>query len=138
MSSAVMDETTLSIGEVARRAGLATSAIRYYERAGVLPAAERVGGRRLYGPDAVRRLAVIGIAQQAGFRLAEIRELLDGTDAGEPAGDTLRALAERKLPEVEALIARAEAMRAWLELARACGCPTLDVCALFERGAAAP
>src|ERR671921_206234 len=71
MSSAAMDQTTLSIGEVARRAGLATSAIRYYERAGVLPPAERVGGRRRYGPEAVRRLAVIGIAQQAGFTLAE-------------------------------------------------------------------
>jgi MerR family transcriptional regulator, redox-sensitive transcriptional activator SoxR len=138
MSSAAMDETTLSIGEVARRAGLATSAIRYYERAGVLPPAERVGGRRRYRPEAVRRLAVIGIAQQAGFTLAEIRELLDGTDAGEPAGDTLRALAERKLPEVEALIARAEAMRAWLTLARECGCPTLDVCALFDGRPATP
>jgi MerR family transcriptional regulator, redox-sensitive transcriptional activator SoxR len=132
-----MDEPTLTIGEVARRAGLATSAIRYYERAGVLPPAERVGGRRTYGPDAVRRLGVVAIAQQAGFSLAEIRELLDGTDAGAPAGDTLRALAERKLPEIEALIARAEAMRAWLELARECGCPTFDVCALFEGGAAA-
>jgi len=127
-----MDEPTLSIGEVARRAGLATSAIRYYERAGVLPPAERVAGRRTYGPDAVRRLGVVAIAQQAGFTLAEIRELLDGTDAGAPAGDTLRALAERKLPEVEALIARAEAMRAWLALARECGCPSLDVCALFD------
>jgi MerR family redox-sensitive transcriptional activator SoxR len=133
-----MDETTLTIGDVARRAGLATSAIRYYERAGVMPPAERVGGRRRYGPGAVRRLGVIGIAQQAGFTLAEIRELLHGTDAGEPAGDALRALAERKLPEVDALIARAEAMRAWLELARECGCPTLDVCALFEGGGAAP
>jgi MerR family transcriptional regulator, redox-sensitive transcriptional activator SoxR len=132
-----MDDPTLSIGELARRAGLATSAIRYYERAGVLPPAERVGGRRTYGPDAVRRLGVVAIAQQAGFSLAEIRELLDGTDAGAPAGDTLRVLAERKLPEIEALIARAEAMRAWLELARECGCPTLDVCALFEGGAAA-
>jgi MerR family redox-sensitive transcriptional activator SoxR len=133
-----MDDTTLTIGEVARRAGLATSAIRYYERAGVLPPAERVGGRRRYGPDAVRRLGVIAIAQQAGFTLAEIRELLDGTDAGAPAGDALRALAERKLPEVEALIARAEAMRAWLALARECGCPSFDVCALFDERATAP
>jgi MerR family redox-sensitive transcriptional activator SoxR len=133
-----MDERTLSIGEVARRAGVATSAIRYYERTGLLPRAERVGGRRTYAPDAVRRLGVVAIAQQAGFTLAEVRELLDGTDAGAPAGDTLRALAERKLPEVEALIARAEAMRAWLELARECGCPSLDVCALFDERSTAP
>jgi MerR family redox-sensitive transcriptional activator SoxR len=134
-SRAGMDEPTLTIGEVARRAGLATSAIRYYERAGVLPPAERVGGRRTYRPGAVRRLGVVAIAQQAGFTLAEIRELLDGTDTGAPAGEMLRALAERKLPEVEALIARAEAMRAWLELARECGCPSLDVCALFDERA---
>jgi MerR family transcriptional regulator, redox-sensitive transcriptional activator SoxR len=133
-----MDEPTLTIGEVARRAGLATSAIRYYERAGVLPPAERLAGHRRYGADAVRRLGVIAIAQRAGFTLAEIRELLDGTDAGAPAGDALRALAERKLPEVEALIARAEAMRAWLTLARECGCPSLDVCALFDERPTSP
>ncbi|HEX2105464.1 MAG TPA: MerR family transcriptional regulator [Solirubrobacteraceae bacterium] len=132
-----MDEPTLTIGEVSRRGGVATSAIRYYERAGVLPRAERVGGQRRYGLDAVRRLGVVAIAQQAGFTLAEIRELLAGTDAGAPAGDALRALAERKLPEVEALIARAEAMRAWLELARECGCPSFDVCALFDAERAA-
>jgi MerR family redox-sensitive transcriptional activator SoxR len=137
-SSDAMDESSLSIGELARRAGLATSAIRYYERAGVLAPAERVAGRRRYGPEAVRRLGVVAIAQHAGFTLAEIRELLDGTDAGAPAGDALRALAERKLPEVEALIARAEAMRAWLTLARECGCPTLDVCALFDGRPATP
>jgi MerR family redox-sensitive transcriptional activator SoxR len=132
-----MPEPDLSIGEVARRAGLAPSAIRYYERTGLLPAPERLAGRRRYGSEAVRRLEVIAIAQQAGFTLAEIRELLRGTDVGAPAGDALRALADRKLPEVEALIARAEAMRAWLALARECGCPTLDVCALFDERAAA-
>ena len=126
-----MDDTELTIGEVAKRAGVATSAIRYYERVGVLPEADRVSGRRRYGPATVDRLATIAIAQRAGFTLDEITELLRGSDAGE-ASASLQALAQRKLPEVKDLIARAEAMREWLQVAADCGCPTLDVCDLFR------
>src|SRR5687768_5719384 len=97
----------LTIGQLASRTGLATSAIRYYERRGVLPPAERVSGQRRYGPEAVRRLEIVGVAQRAGFTLDEARVLLD-------SGAPLRELAARKLPEVEALIARAEEMRSWL------------------------
>jgi MerR family transcriptional regulator, redox-sensitive transcriptional activator SoxR len=118
-------EETLTIGQLARRAGLAASAIRFYERSGVLPAPERVGGQRRYGPDALRRLEVVAVAKRAGFTLGEARVLLE-------SGEPLRDLAARKLPEVEALIARAEEMRSWLLAASDCECPTLDVCALFE------
>lgn len=129
-------DPTLPIGEVAARAGLRTSAVRYYERIGLLPAAERVGGKRRYGPEVLERLAVIATAQRAGLSLDEVRDLLEGVDAGEPAGERLQALARRKLPEVEALIARAEAVRGWLEAAAECRCPTLDDCPLFEPAAA--
>ena len=125
-----MDDT-LTIGQLAHHAGLATSAIRYYERTGVLPRAARVGGQRRYGPDAVRRLEVLDVAKRAGFSLDEAKLLLQRADAGTPAFEAVRALAERKLPEVEALIARAEAMRAWLLTATDCSCTTLDACALF-------
>lgn len=128
-------EETLTIGELARRAGVATSAIRYYERLGVLPEPDRVSGRRRYEPEAVRRLEVLGVAQRAGFSLDEIRVLLQSADAGTPAYESVRELAERKLPDVEALIARAEHMRAWLTAAAACSCETFDVCALFEPSA---
>lgn len=128
-----MDHPQLSIGEVAGRAGVATSAIRFYERRGLLAVPERAGGQRRYHEDAVRRLEVIEIAKRAGFSLDEVRLLLDASDGGEPAHERLRALAESKLPEVEALIARAEAMRDWLELARECSCSNLELCALFER-----
>ena len=121
----------LTIGEVAARAGIRTSAIRYYERIGLLPEAERVAGKRRYAPDILERLAVIATAQRAGLDLGEVRELLDGVDAGEPAGERLQALARRKLPEVEALIAQAEAVRGWLMAAEQCRCPTLDDCPLF-------
>ena len=121
----------LSIGDVAARAGVNTSAIRYYERIGLLPQADRVAGKRRYAPDVLERLAVIATAQRAGLSLGEVRDLLDGVDAGEPAGERLQALARRKLPEVEALIAQAEAVRGWLQAAEQCRCPTLYDCPLF-------
>jgi MerR family redox-sensitive transcriptional activator SoxR len=128
----------LTIGKLADRFGLNTSAIRYYERVGVLPEPARESGQRRYGPDAVRRLEVLEVAKRAGFTLDETRVLLQSADAGAPAFEALRDLAVRKLPEVEALIARAQEMRSWLLTATHCSCATLDVCALFEADAAAP
>jgi MerR family transcriptional regulator, redox-sensitive transcriptional activator SoxR len=129
-----MDETTLTIGQLAQRFGLKTSAIRYYEANGVLPEPARQSGQRRYGADAVRRLEVLDVAKRAGFSLDEARVLLQSADTGSPAFESVRALATRKLPEVEALIVRAQAMRDWLLTATACSCTSLDVCALFERG----
>jgi MerR family redox-sensitive transcriptional activator SoxR len=83
----------------------------------------------------VRRLGIIGVAKRAGFSLDEIRALLTATDEGAPAHEQLRTLAARKLPEVEALVDRAEAMRAWLTAASVCGCRSLDDCALFRAAA---
>jgi MerR family transcriptional regulator, redox-sensitive transcriptional activator SoxR len=131
-----MKESSLSIGEVARRAGVNASAIRYYERAGVLPPPARMRGQRRYTDEALDRLSVIDVAKRAGFSLDEVRVLLSTTDAGAPAHEQLRSLASRKLPEVEALIERAEAMRAWLTVAQGCQCPTLDVCSLFATSSA--
>ena len=127
-------EETLTIGRLAQRVGLRTSAIRYYERIGVLPEPARVGGRRSYGPEAVRRLEALMVAKRAGLSLDEARGLLEGSDAGRPAFESLREIAARKLPEVEALIAGAQARRAWLLAAVHCSCATLDACALFEQG----
>lgn len=126
-----MDET-LTIGQLAERVGLATSAIRFYERTGVLPEPTRVSGQRRYGPDAVRRLEVLQVAKQAGFSLDEAKLLLQRAEAETPAFEAVRELAQRKLPEIEALIARAQAMRSWMLTATDCSCTTLDVCALFD------
>ena len=126
-----MAEATLTIGEVAKAAGVNTSAVRYYERVGVMPEPERYSGQRRYGPGAVDRLHAVHAAQQAGFSLEEITQLLAGAEDGR-AAEQLRLLAERKLPDVEALIERAERMKRWLELARECQCGSLDVCALFS------
>ena len=121
----------LSIGEVARHAGLRPSAIRYYESIGLLPAPGRVAGRRRYRADVVNTLSVIGAAQRAGLSLDEIKELL-ASDSHGAVSERLREIATTKLPEVEALIARAEFVKGWLEAAAECRCPTLDDCPLFE------
>jgi MerR family transcriptional regulator, redox-sensitive transcriptional activator SoxR len=118
----------LTIGEVARRAGVKASTVRYYESLGVLPEPERVSGRRRYTDDVLRRLAIVDAAQRAGCSLEEIRDLL----SAEPAFERIRALAAHKLPEIERLIEHALAVHRWLEAATACECETLDVCALFD------
>jgi MerR family redox-sensitive transcriptional activator SoxR len=123
----------LSIGEVARRAGVKATTVRYYESLGVLPAPERVSGHRRYTVDVLRRLAIIDVAQRAGFSLEEIAELFAAADA--PAYEQLRALSERKLPAIRDLITRAQAVQRWLEVASACECQTLDVCGLFDDSA---
>lgn len=126
-----MDDT-LTIGQLARRFGLNASAIRYYEAHGVLPQPTRVSGQRRYGPEAARRLEVLLVGKRAGLSLEEIRTVLQHDAAGQPTHESLRGIAARKLPEVEALIERAEAMRRWLAVAADCRCETLDSCAQFQ------
>src|SRR5690349_21808895 len=123
-------QNEILIGELARRAGMRPSAIRYYESIGLLPEPERVAGRRRYAPDALQRLSVIGAAQRAGLSLDEIGQLLAAS--GGAVSERLRSIAERKLPEVDALIERALLVRTWLEAAAACRCPSLDECPLFD------
>lgn len=130
-----MDDANLTIGEVARRAGLNVSAIRYYEAEGLLPQAPRVAGQRRYSVETLNRLGVIDVAKRAGFALDDIRVLLDASDKGEPAHNQLQELAQRKLPEVDELIRRAEVVRAWLKTATNCGCDSFDACALFSDAA---
>ena len=127
-----MDDSNLTIGEVASRAGLNVSAIRYYEAEGLLPTPPRVGGQRRYSDETLSRLGVIDVAKRAGFSLDDICVLLDASDKGEPAHNQLQELAARKLPEVDELIRRAQLVRAWLNTATNCGCDTFDACALFS------
>jgi MerR family redox-sensitive transcriptional activator SoxR len=118
----------LSIGEVAERAGLAASAIRYYEREGLIPKAPRRNGRRVYPADIVDRLAFIHLAQSAGFRIAEIKRLLGGFGRRTPPGERWRALATRKLEELDERIEEAERMKAVLRAVTRCECPTIEDC----------
>ena len=132
------DLAPLTIGAVATLAGRRPSTIRYYEQIGLLPPPARVSGRRVYGADTVRTLAVIETGQRAGLTLDEIRALLSASPDNRAAIDRLREVAERKLPEIRAMIERTELVRGWLECAARCECPNLDQCPLFDDPALPP
>jgi len=119
----------LGIGEIARRAGLNPSAIRYYERIGLLPKSARVNGRCRSDAAILKQLTLVRMAQEAGFTIEEIRTLLSGFPEETPPGDRWRELAQRKLPEVDALIRRMLVVRQVLEESLQCDCLTLDACA---------
>lgn len=120
----------MRIGQVARQAGIRVSQIRYYEEIGLLPEPDRVSGQRRYDVTVLRRLAVIDVAQRAGLTLDEIRELVE--HGNDPMSARLRDLAERRLPEIDALIERAQRVRTWLQTATGCDCRRIDDCALFD------
>ncbi|MDQ6819931.1 MAG: MerR family transcriptional regulator, partial [Actinomycetota bacterium] len=108
----------LAIGEVAARARMSASRIRYYETRGVLPEPERASGRRRYNEEVLRRLAIVDAAQRVGFTLDEIRDLLGARD--EVAHERLRQLAVLKLPELDGLIERASSVRRLLRICSKC------------------
>src|ERR1044071_8918923 len=100
----------LAIGEVARRAGIRASAVRYYESIGLLPAPRRLSGRRRYAEDTVQILKVVQLAQAAGFTIAEIQILLNGFAPETPPADRWQLLAHQKLRELDAVIERTQVM----------------------------
>jgi MerR family redox-sensitive transcriptional activator SoxR len=121
----------LTIGELARQVGVEPSTLRYYEREGLLPASRRVSGWRRYPPEVVQVLRVIRVAKEAGFSLPEIRTLLSGFSPDTAPSARWKVLAVRKLPEVEALIARAQGMKRLLEEGLDCDCLRFEDCDLL-------
>jgi len=117
----------LTIGEVAEQAGVATSALRYYDELGLLPPATRVSGQRRYRPEAVARVGVILLLTDVGFTLAEVGMLL-ASRAESP--QAWHALAEAKVDELRRAEASAQLARTALEHAMKCpkddivDCPT--------------
>jgi MerR family transcriptional regulator, redox-sensitive transcriptional activator SoxR len=125
----------LAIGDVARRAGIRPSALRYYESIGLLPAPKRVNGRRRYDESTVQMLKVVQLAQNAGFTVAEIQTLLHGFAPDTPPAARWQPLARKKLRELDALIERAQQMKHVLETGLNCGCLRLEDCAVvLEEG----
>ncbi|MFC5661941.1 MerR family transcriptional regulator [Kitasatospora misakiensis] len=127
----------VGIGELARQTGLRPSALRYYESLGLLPAARREGGRRVWPAATLRRVALIRMSQRAGFTLAEIRGLLDSSGT---RGTTRqwRALAERKLPELDLVVRQTQRLRDAVAACLACGCMNFADCELLAAGPADP
>ncbi len=122
--------TEMRIGEVAERAGLRTSALRYYERIGLLPEPRRVSGQRRYEPDVLLLLAGIDVAQRAGFTVAEIKNLFYGFRDDARPSERWAGLAQQKLSQLDELIHRTQAMIRLLEEGLRCGCTCLDECSL--------
>lgn len=120
----------LPIGELAAKAHVRPSALRYWEERGLLPGARREGGRRTWPATTLRRVALIRMAQRAGFTLAEIVQLL-GTDTSPSATRQWRALATRKLPELDEYITRTQALRQAVADCLECGCMNFERCGLL-------
>jgi MerR family transcriptional regulator, redox-sensitive transcriptional activator SoxR len=115
----------LTIGEVARRAGVAATTLRYYEQIGLVPAPARLGGQRRYDDSVLARLEVVRLCKSAGFALEEIQLLFADDAPGRPAS---RALAEAKLAEIDAQMDSLARARAVIEWGMRCTCPSIDTC----------
>jgi DNA-binding transcriptional MerR regulator len=121
----------LTIGELARRAGVTTSALRYYEELGLLPPPDRISGQRRYPESAARLVAAILLYSDAGFTLAEQKTLL-ATRVSTP-GDR-RQLMLRKLAELDEQIARAQAAREAIRHGLRCPHEDVTQCTNFNAG----
>ena len=118
----------LTIGEVARYAGIQTSAIRYYEREGLLPAPKRVNGHRRYDPDVLKRLGLIQLVRQAGFGIRELQILFSGIGTDSTKLAEWQSLTAEKIAEMDVLIKRTQATKAWLVEALQRECKGVDDC----------
>ena len=118
----------MKIGELAARANLNASAIRYYEKLGLLATPQRIGGQRRYPTDALYRVLLIRFATDMGFTLAEIRLFLNGLRDNIPVGPRWKKLAARKLVEVEQNIARSLKLKSLLQGLLRCHCTSLEFC----------
>ncbi|MFE9579419.1 MerR family transcriptional regulator [Nocardia sp. NPDC006044] len=123
-----MTDTLLDIAEVAEESGLAPSALRFYEKRGLITPAGRNGLRRTFRPEVLGRLALISCARGAGFTIAEIAGFLRAT----PSDTELRAGMARKATELDEDIARLTRMRDSLRHASTCAHAPLVECPDFK------
>lgn len=112
----------MTVGKLAKRTGVAVETLRYYERRGLLPQAERTeSGYRLFRPEAVQRLRFIRRAQALGFSLDEIAELLSLSEDPQRSAAAVKQLTRTKLEDIEARIRDLQRMqRALAQLDRSC------------------
>jgi MerR family redox-sensitive transcriptional activator SoxR len=118
----------MKIGELAATAGLAPSAIRYYEKLGLLPPAERLGGQRRYSGDTLDRLLLIRFATEMDFTLAEIKLFLHGFRENTPISARWRKLTTRKIAELQQRLTFTRRLLTLLERLQRCRCVQLHQC----------
>jgi len=118
----------VKIGELAQLSEVNSSAIRYYEKMGLLPLPHRHGGQRRYASDALDRVLLIRFASEMGFALSEIKVFLSGLRNDIPVGPRWKKLAHRKIREVDEGIQRARRLKSLLEHLLHCRCGSLQIC----------
>ncbi|MBS1842704.1 MAG: MerR family transcriptional regulator [Acidobacteria bacterium] len=118
----------MKIGQLAKRAGLNASAIRYYEKLGLLPAPARTSGQRRYSSDALHRVLLIRFAGEMGFSLPEIKLFLSGIREDAPVGPRWKKLAARKILEMRQVVARAQRLEKLMCGLSHCRCSSLKEC----------
>jgi MerR family redox-sensitive transcriptional activator SoxR len=129
-----MNQPLLTIGEVARRAGVATSTLRFYEDQGLLLPSRTAANVRRYPREALRRVAFVKAAQQVGLSLDEVRRVLASLPASRtPTRADWERVAKAWRPLLDARIAALERVRDKLTSCIGCGCLSLGACALFNR-----
>src|SRR6266481_4734677 len=115
----------MKIGEVARKAGIAPSAIRFYERIGLLPRGSRQGGQRRFSADMELYLDIIEYARMGGSTIAEFKFLFHDFHKGTAASARWRRLARKKFDELDLQIARLKSMQELLKKTMRCHCINL-------------
>ncbi|MFH1805026.1 MAG: redox-sensitive transcriptional activator SoxR [Pseudomonadota bacterium] len=121
----------LSVGEVARRSGVAVSAIHFYERKGLIHSIRSEGNQRRFGRDVLRLVSIIKVAQRTGIPLAEIRDALANLpDGRSPSAGDWQKLSARWRDDLDARIARLTRLRDQLGDCIGCGCLSMKECPL--------
>jgi MerR family redox-sensitive transcriptional activator SoxR len=122
-----------SVGELAARAGVNTSALRFYEANGLIQSERNQSGHRRYRSDALRRVAFIRVAQRIGLSLDEISTALDSLPSQRtPTRDDWDDISSAWLPRIDEQIAELEMLRDRLDGCIGCGCLSLDTCELYN------
>jgi MerR family redox-sensitive transcriptional activator SoxR len=126
-------QASLSIGEVSARSGVAPSALRFYEREGLISSKRTDGNQRRYERPVLRRVAFIQAGRAAGITLGEIRAALDGLPARRsPSRQDWERLSNRWRADLDARVATLEALRDRLTTCIGCGCLSIDKCELLN------
>jgi MerR family redox-sensitive transcriptional activator SoxR len=127
--------TELSVGDVARRCGIAVSAIHFYESKGLIMSWRNRGNQRRYPREVLRRVSIVKVAQRLGIPLASIKQALDSLPKGRtPTDRDWRKLSARWHADLDERIARLARLRDHLTGCIGCGCLSMKVCPLWNPG----
>ncbi len=130
-----MSAEMVSIGAMAKRSGVAASALRFYEEAGLIHSTRSAGGQRQYPREVLRRVAFVRVAQAVGLSLDDIRAALASLPQQRtPSPEDWQRLSTAWQPMLDQKIAQLVALRDQLTACIGCGCLSLERCALYNPG----